>query len=623
MEANLAEYHAALGKAQTDLKRFERQTSTRLKGIQGQFRAFGSGVRNVMGVFGAGFALSGLVNFSKSIVKARDDIAAMSKRLETFSGDSRAFEKAEQAANLLGSSIDTVADGMTRILVSGKALGITSKQAQELTITFQQLGRVGGASAEESNRAFIQLTQGLGKGVLQGQDLKSVMSDVPLVAQAIAKELGVATGMLPKMAEQGKITGQVIKAALTNAADEASRAFAELPASLEQQQARISTAWKKALAGMDVALRSSATWKFFNEGITNFLNNIALKTSTDPLDAMQVDLNAINKALEKAAKFNLDVDAPLSRANLVGLTAGDAERVAGKSIKDLVAWRNEVIKLQAEYRSVFAAMERGEEVSSEVFSLTAEQLEKLQPVTVTATRILTDFNQMMKNTETDVQAAGRAFTVFKIELQQLFEQGLIDAEEFNNRLDEFLDKALPEEKITATRIQIEAEYNAVTAAAQAAAANIQGAFADFFMDFDKGIKGMAQGFIRALQQMVANLAASQLMSLIGSGLAGSSNTFLASIGKGLTVPGRASGGPVTAGAPYMVGERGPELFVPGMSGNIVPGGGMLNVNYAPTINIESRTDRAAVRQDMIAITQEGQRQLVESLRDRRTRGVGL
>ena len=44
---------------------------------------------------------------------------------------------------------------------------------------------------------------------------------------------------------------------------------------------------------------------------------------------------------------------------------------------------------------------------------------------------------------------------------------------------------------------------------------------------------------------------------------------------------RAAGGPVSAGSPYIVGERGPELFVPGRSGSIVPndslGGDMMNV----------------------------------------------
>src|SRR5262249_43623557 len=33
---------------------------------------------------------------------------------------------------------------------------------------------------------------------------------------------------------------------------------------------------------------------------------------------------------------------------------------------------------------------------------------------------------------------------------------------------------------------------------------------------------------------------------------------------------RATGGPVSYGKPYLVGERGPEVFVPGMAGNIAP-----------------------------------------------------
>jgi methyl-accepting chemotaxis protein len=65
------------------------------------------------------------------------------------------------------------------------------------------------------------------------------------------------------------------------------------------------------------------------------------------------------------------------------------------------------------------------------------------------------------------------------------------------------------------------------------------------------------------------------------------------------LPGRAMGGPVTAGRPYMVGERGPELFVPGRTGGIVPnnqmGGSAVTVNQ--TINLTtgvSQTVRAEV-----------------------------
>ena len=77
------------------------------------------------------------------------------------------------------------------------------------------------------------------------------------------------------------------------------------------------------------------------------------------------------------------------------------------------------------------------------------------------------------------------------------------------------------------------------------------------------------------------------------------NNFLGgSLGKGTTKLGpaseaylagkRAMGGPVMAGAPYLVGERGPELFVPRASGNIVPNGagGMVVNQY---ITVESST----------------------------------
>ncbi|MCA3120554.1 MAG: phage tail tape measure protein [Rhodocyclaceae bacterium] len=45
-------------------------------------------------------------------------------------------------------------------------------------------------------------------------------------------------------------------------------------------------------------------------------------------------------------------------------------------------------------------------------------------------------------------------------------------------------------------------------------------------------------------------------------------------GGGTQLPGRAAGGPVSAGMGYLVGEKGPELFLPRQSGSIVPNGAM-------------------------------------------------
>ena len=69
-------------------------------------------------------------------------------------------------------------------------------------------------------------------------------------------------------------------------------------------------------------------------------------------------------------------------------------------------------------------------------------------------------------------------------------------------------------------------------------------------------------------------------------------------------PGREMGGPVDANRPYIVGEGGPELFVPGRSGTVVPNGaaigGQVTVNFnIQAIDTSDFDDLLVTRQDMI------------------------
>jgi len=49
-------------------------------------------------------------------------------------------------------------------------------------------------------------------------------------------------------------------------------------------------------------------------------------------------------------------------------------------------------------------------------------------------------------------------------------------------------------------------------------------------------------------------------------------------------PAKAKGGPVLGGSPYIVGEKGPELFVPSSSGNIVPNDAMGGANIVVNVD---------------------------------------
>lgn len=155
--------------------------------------------------------------------------------------------------------------------------------------------------------------------------------------------------------------------------------------------------------------------------------------------------------------------------------------------------------------------------------------------------------------------------------------------------------------------------------AQSAAQNIQSAFAEFLFDpFKGGLKGMLSSFLDVTRRMLAELAAQQILGAIFGSFTGGKG-FMASFAKAIT--GRASGGPVSKNTPYIVGERGPELFVPGSSGSIVPNGAMMGgMTVAPVYNIDARGATADLQSALPGILQENNRRIFEEL-DRRY-GVG-
>lgn len=99
---------------------------------------------------------------------------------------------------------------------------------------------------------------------------------------------------------------------------------------------------------------------------------------------------------------------------------------------------------------------------------------------------------------------------------------------------------------------------------------------------------------RVAMGVMAEIAQSAISSGIGSlfggggagggGLLGSAGTILSAA---LGLPGRATGGPVSPGRAYMVGERGPELFVPTASGQVMAGGTTPARDVRVTVNVNA------------------------------------
>src|SRR3546814_20747810 len=72
---------------------------------------------------------------------------------------------------------------------------------------------------------------------------------------------------------------------------------------------------------------------------------------------------------------------------------------------------------------------------------------------------------------------------------------------------------------------------------------------------------------------IATVSLSVGAGATSGGLAGGLLSLACAVGGLFGLPGRATGGNVTGGSAYMVGERGPEIFVPTSSGRVETMGG--------------------------------------------------
>jgi phage-related minor tail protein len=156
----------------------------------------------------------------------------------------------------------------------------------------------------------------------------------------------------------------------------------------------------------------------------------------------------------------------------------------------------------------------------------------------------------------------------------------------------------------------------LAAGAERAGGSIERALARAAVTGKLGFEDLRRVAVSALADIAANAIKADLGGLFGGSGGGLLGGLASAVG-GLFggKPGRATGGPVTGGSAYLVGERGPELFVPSAAGRIETGGGgrgAINV----TVNV------AAPREATPAMMQQTGAQVARAVRQALMRSAG-
>ena len=123
-------------------------------------------------------------------------------------------------SNETRNSFEATAEVYARTALATKDLGLSQRETLEFTRSLNQAVILSGASAQEAQAGLIQLSQGLASGALRGDELRSVLEQLPMVADVIAKSLGVTRGELRNMGQDGKITAEIIIEAFAKARGE-------------------------------------------------------------------------------------------------------------------------------------------------------------------------------------------------------------------------------------------------------------------------------------------------------------------------------------------------------------------------------------------------------------------
>ncbi len=656
---------------------------------------FGNVESSIGGVNDAVTRLAGITAGAlgtREIAQFADTWRLMQNRMRLVTADTR--ELATVTKELVELSIETrssyesTANLYARVARSSRELGISQQELLDFTKTVQQSIRISGSTAAEASAGVIQFGQALASSRLSGDELRSVLEQMPRLAQAIAEGMGVGIGTLRELGEKGELSADKVLDALRKAAPEIEEEFKDIDKLVSEAFIVLRSSMMVAIGTIDQVAGVS---KFLAESLIDVAEQIVLVGSAI---AGNLSKEQLGEVTEGAARAAIAILVMSNSLKVLAQSAFDTSVFAITSMTDLItaALDTKSIYKPDEIIAAFEIIKRRgvatfTDLNDDIFTDTVDMIEKIQKILGNVelmpfdasdltpssdprddltrkqreemARNLNTLNKLRDSLQNQVAAQVQAAITgedFAFALQRIKVNSLAAAagnaglaaevlqlmnllkqqkdiaadkevlESLNEELrligmtnqQRFVYLELQKLSAEATTEQMDAvqlaaeqlfaaqealrnEMKFMENLAEQAAKNILDAFADFLFDpFDEGVMGMLEGFLTALRQMLAQALAFQVLS----GIPGISELL----------PTRAAGGPITAGMPVLVGERGPELFIPTSPGTIrnnsatFDSGGGAGMNF--TTHIDARGADPGLIARLPAIMEDRDRRLM-------------
>lgn len=256
---------------------------------------------------------------------------AMLKNAVGATGDYKdSLETSLEYANKVGVTTDDFIQSAARLRTLAPEVATNYGDAAKFTKLLDMNMISTGASTQEASSAMRQITQALGKGIVNGDELNSIMENSPQIARMLAKHLNASVGDLKQLGKEGKISGQALYDTVLENADAIEKQFAAMPVTADRawnsikntigaRSAEAATALSANLGKALTAISGSGMADTFGEMLAGF---VPLSNAASTLAATFVNqlAPAVNKAFN--AQQVEQFFAPLT--NLISLNSQNA-----------------------------------------------------------------------------------------------------------------------------------------------------------------------------------------------------------------------------------------------------------------------------------------------------------
>lgn len=445
-------------------------------------QSIGNRLSALQGLLAGFVGVAGIKSLATDFAEVADEVNNLQSRIKLVTGEGDAFAQSwagvSEVALRTNSALEETGTLFTRLAQAGKDAGLSAEAASTaalgLTQTINQAVQLSGASAQGSSAAITQLIQGLQSGVLRGEEFNSVMEQTPRLARALADGLGVTTGELRNLAQQGALSSEVVIEALRGQRAAIESEFGALPQTVGRAMQNLTTQWSLFISETDKTTGASAAAATAIDALANNLDRLAgLLIDAGQAGAAFIALRlaqsfvGIGAAAQQAAVAVAAHNAQLAASGAAAAgAAAAASRFAAilstvrtftlvgvvANIKDIGTWLGEAAARAVGFKDATKELADAERVAANVAETAAanrermaallkEQLSKQYELTGAARASVAEFEKLTKEGASSAEALKRASDAFDLGkisgirdyaavLDKLASDGKVSASEF-------------------------------------------------------------------------------------------------------------------------------------------------------------------------------------------------